>query len=200
MAFETKAFDLTSDEKHAVLGEIRALVLGTGALIAQANKYKSAHNYAEALSTINRALMLATDPDACDPSLAPLATCYLYKGHILLAMQYDKEAYEAYEKAAVTETWNFTDAATSREVAKGLLAQWDKTKAAREKIENPAMRPEDEEFILPISFASIGSVWLMGADGIPLPVTVRPGPVRPTPRPRVHKWRPFKTRRRSLTS
>ncbi|KAF2971347.1 hypothetical protein GQX73_g2206 [Xylaria multiplex] len=200
MAFEIKAFDLTAEEKHAVLGEIRALVLATGALIARANKYKSAHDYAEALSMVNRALMLATDPDACDPSLAPLATSYLYKGHILLAMKYDKEAYEAYEKAAATETWNFTDAATSREVAKGLLAQWDKTKAAREKIESPAMRPEDEEFILPISFSSIGSVWLMGADGIPLPVTVRPGPARPRPRVQVHKWRPFTARRRSRTS
>ncbi|TGJ88505.1 hypothetical protein E0Z10_g257 [Xylaria hypoxylon] len=148
MAFETTAFDLTAEEKHATLGEIRCLVLGTGALIARAKKYKSPHDYAEALSSINRALTLATDADACDPSLAPLATCYLYKGHILLGLKLEKDAHEAYAKAAATETREFTDATAPRDEAKRILRYWDRTKVSKRNEKRPAVQDADARFIL----------------------------------------------------
>ncbi|KAI0418348.1 hypothetical protein F5X98DRAFT_386242 [Xylaria grammica] len=174
MAFQTKAFDLTDEEKHETLGEIRSYVLGTGALIARARRTDCPHLYSEALALINKAIMLATDPDACDPSLAPLATCYLYKGHILLALRYEEDAYDAYEKAANTETREFTDTATSQEQARRILEQ---RSARRRNGEQQEKGADDLRYVLPLPGKGTEgeTVVVCSTDGIALPITLRPG-------------------------
>ncbi|KAI1419771.1 hypothetical protein F5Y12DRAFT_193927 [Xylaria sp. FL1777] len=177
MSFQIKAFDLTPSEKHGVLSQIKSLVLGAGALIARAKKQPmpSPHDYSEALDLINRALHLATDPDACDPLLAPLATCYLYKGHILLALNHVEEAREAYEKAAASRTRQFTDAgASSRDEARRLLEQWDDTLSAAPR-ESPFVPADQGGFV----DGTPGEMFMtVGQDRIALPVICRPGPAR----------------------
>ncbi|KAI0508943.1 hypothetical protein F5B22DRAFT_658734 [Xylaria bambusicola] len=163
------AFDLSPAEKHAVIGQIRSLVLGAGALIARAKKHRnpSPHDFIEALDLVNRALVLATDEDACDPSLAPLATCFLYKGHIHLALGNFQEAHAAYtEAASSSERRRFTDTETSRDEARRLLNNWDDTMKSAQRdsgYESEAGGP-GERFVH------------TAGHGIVLSGTIRPGP------------------------
>ncbi|KAI1313226.1 hypothetical protein F5Y03DRAFT_390243 [Xylaria venustula] len=192
MAFQTKAFDLTTAEKHVALGQIRSLVLGAGALLARANNslVPSSHDYGEALSMINKALFMATDPDACDPLLAPLATCYLYKGHILLALCHVDDARAAYEKAAASESLNITGFAeagiSSRDEAQRLLNEWDDT------LED-AMTLQSKVSVLSNMRGFVagmpGDVTTeLGPDGIRLQVISRPGPAK---RPHLRRVKNF---------
>ncbi|KAI1355858.1 hypothetical protein F5Y01DRAFT_324936 [Xylaria sp. FL0043] len=180
MALHFKAFDLTVCEKFAALRQVRSLVLGAGALIARANAAPepSPHDYTEALTQINKALFIATDPDACDPLLAPLATCYLYKGHILLALNCIEEARAAYRKAATSKTSNFVglrDAGTnSQDEAKRLLRRLDQSgiAASRKKSSASAYRSG-------LVDGRPGALFMdIGPDGIELPITLRPGPAK----------------------
>ncbi|KAK5633578.1 hypothetical protein RRF57_009292 [Xylaria bambusicola] len=170
MTLGITAFDLTPAEKHAAIGQIRSLALGAGALVARAKKQPtpSPHDYTEALDLVDRALILATDADACDASLAPLATCYLYKGHIHLALNDFEEARAAYLQAASSETRRFTDTETSRDEAKRLLDNWDETIKTAQR--DSGYESEDEQ-------PGERFVHTMG-NGIMLPGTVRPGPVK----------------------
>ncbi|KAI0423685.1 hypothetical protein F5Y09DRAFT_354995 [Xylaria sp. FL1042] len=181
MAFQFKAFDLTVSEKYSVLRQIRSLVSGAGALIARAkaSPVPSPHDYSEALNQINKAISIATDQDACDPLLAPLATCYLYKGHILLALNCLQEAREAYKKAAATKTRDFigfTDAgATSQDEAKYLLGQWDDITKSVMPLREYSTSSRQSGLV----DGTPGEVFTdIGPDGIAMPVTRRPGPVK----------------------
>ncbi len=191
MALETKAFDLTAEEKHAALGHIRALVLAAGALLARAKKSPapSPHDYSDALHLLNRALFMATDADACDASLAPLATCHLYKGDILLALNRVAEAREAYEAAATAQTTPpplFTETgAASRDEATCRLAKWDETLRAApwEKLSVPA-----EHGCL--VDGTPGEIYAeAGPDGTVLLATRRPGPAK-SPRAKMAAFNP----------
>ena len=182
MAFQTTAFDLTPAEKHAIIGQIRALTLSAGALIARAKKSAtpSSHDYTEALDMINRALFLATDSDACDPSHPmPLATCYLYKGHIHLALGNIAKARAAYKKAASSHTRRFTDSETSRDEAKRLLECLDDTvktaQAQRGMNANLACESDTKD---QVDGKPGKKATQVGPDGITLPVTLRPGPAK----------------------
>ncbi|KAI0805653.1 hypothetical protein GGR55DRAFT_697770 [Xylaria sp. FL0064] len=180
MAFQFKAFDLTVCEKFATLRQVRSLVLGAGALIARAKACPEPepHDYSEALTQINKALFLATDPDACDPLLAPLATCYLYKGHILLALNQVEDARAAYKKAAASKTSNFvglTDAGTnSQDEAKRLLEKLSRSGIAlgKKSSASKASQSGRVDGRPGVQFMDIGP------DDIELPVTLRPGPAK----------------------
>ncbi|KAI1271809.1 hypothetical protein F5Y07DRAFT_403977 [Xylaria sp. FL0933] len=180
MALHFKAFDLTVCEKFAALRQVRSLVLGAGALIARANAAPepSPHDYSEALTQINKALFIATDPDACDPLLAPLATCYLYKGHILLALNCIEEARAAYKKAAASKTSNFAGlkgaGTNSQDEAKRLLRKLDQsgTTASRKGSSASTFRDGVVDGGSGVQFLDIGP------DGIELPIILRPGPAK----------------------
>ncbi|KAI1165175.1 hypothetical protein F5B18DRAFT_204462 [Nemania serpens] len=121
MSFSTNAFDLTPEDQHVMLGKIKSLLLLTSAAIAQAKLNCSWDDYTEAHRYLEEALVYATDPNACHPTLAPLATCYLYKGHIHLGLGQYVAAFEAYEKAAASETHALTDIPAARDAARQML-------------------------------------------------------------------------------
>jgi hypothetical protein len=192
MSFETQAFDLDPQERHAILSEIKSLLLRTASLLAHAQQHhhhhhpnhsqksKAPHDYAEALSVIDDALTLATDPDACDASLAPLATCHLYKGHVLLGLGRCAEAYDAYTLAAAAPPRALVDAPVARDAARRILA----LRGGGEKTGSPGGRRGagvrgDEHGDGGRVGKKLGLAVLL-AD-MALPVTLRPGPVRRRP-------------------
>ncbi|KAI0968722.1 hypothetical protein F4678DRAFT_196604 [Xylaria arbuscula] len=192
MVFQTNAFNLTPAEKHVALGQIRSLVLGAGALLARANNslVPSSHDYGEALNMINKALFMATDPDACDPSLAPLATCYLYKGHILLALDHVDDARAAYEKAAASESRSpagFAEAGTSsRDEAQRLLDEWEDTLDDAMTLQGKVSVLSNQRGFVAGMPGDVATE--LGPDGIRLQVISRPGPAK---RPRVRRVKNF---------
>ncbi|KAI1751600.1 hypothetical protein F4782DRAFT_531375 [Xylaria castorea] len=183
---EFKAFNLTPEEKHASLVEIKTLLLLAGSRIQRAQSFgASAADWQETLDLVNKALIIAKDPDACDTSLAPLVSCYLYKGHILMALGEETKAYAAYSKAATGEAHALTDLPAVQQAAAHLLELRHKLKEkASMAPQNPSRKP------IPNSNGnddSTGerrdSLFLPSdIDEIPLLVTVFPGPgrVRPT--------------------
>lgn len=125
---------------------------------------------------------MAEDEDACDPALAPLVSCYLYKGHILLALGEEKRAYAAYEKAATGETHALTDFPAVQQAASALLELRNKPK--QKETPPPPQNPPSSK---PrgngaLTGARPDSLFLPSEiDEIPLLVTVRPGPARRCP-------------------
>ncbi|KAI0449433.1 hypothetical protein F5B21DRAFT_494338 [Xylaria acuta] len=180
-AFEIKAFDLTPGEKHESLGEIKALLLLAGSRIQRAKTFGASQaDWVDMLDLVNRALILAKDPDACDSSLAPLVSCYLYKGHILLELGEEKKAYAAYKKAATGKAHALTDFPAVQQAARLLLEFRDKPK----EMENTAAQSPNPNPRGNSGYAGErpDSLFLpSGIDEIPLLVTVRPGPQRRRP-------------------
>ncbi|KAI1199177.1 hypothetical protein F5X97DRAFT_297025 [Nemania serpens] len=132
MSFSTKAFDLTAEDQHVMLGEIKSLLLLANAAILKAKQSGSWDDYDEAHRHLEEAFLYATDPNACDPSLAPLATCYLYKGHIHLGLGQCAAAYEAYEEAAASEAHALTDVPAARDAVKKAMEIRDRAEAEKE--------------------------------------------------------------------
>ncbi|KAI2633953.1 hypothetical protein GGS21DRAFT_120494 [Xylaria nigripes] len=119
--FDFSAFDLTAGERRAVLGEIKAVLLQTGARITRAGKSENSDDeYHDALVQIDDVLALASDPDACDPALAPLATCHYYRGQILFALDRQEEAYHEFNLAASSKPHTPTDAPAIRDATQRL--------------------------------------------------------------------------------
>ncbi|KAI0445081.1 hypothetical protein F4803DRAFT_548492 [Xylaria telfairii] len=177
-AFKTNAFDLTEEEKHVTLGKVKSLLLRTGLGIQRANTFgASPAAWHELLDLVDKAILIAQDEDACDPALAPLVSCYLYKGHILLALGEEKRAYAAYEKAATGEAHALTDFPAVQQAASALLELRNKPKRETPPPQNPpSSNPRASEGQRP------DSLFLpSGIDEIPLLVTVRPGPARKCP-------------------
>ncbi|GAP91400.1 hypothetical protein SAMD00023353_6300440 [Rosellinia necatrix] len=116
-SFDTSAFDLTPEEKHVATGEIKSLLVRATAVLARAKAHRSTPDFAEALALADEALRIALDPDACDQSAAPLATCHLYRGHALRGLRRYAGAREAYEAAAAAEPRTLTDGPAVAEAA-----------------------------------------------------------------------------------
>ncbi|KAJ2990181.1 hypothetical protein NUW58_g3086 [Xylaria curta] len=169
MAFETTAFDLSSEEKHAILGEIKSSIFRIGALLARENKVLSVHDLEEALQRADEAFIWATDSDACDPSLAPLATIFLYRGHILLGLGQQEEAYKEYKKSATSKINALTDVPSARDAARRLVE-------LRNQGENgPATAQEAFHYFMSCDFTGTlrSTARHEGGKGR---VTVKPGP------------------------
>ncbi|KAI1435948.1 hypothetical protein GGR50DRAFT_272405 [Xylaria sp. CBS 124048] len=141
MGFEFPAFDLTLGEKHEILGEIKAILLQMSALIARAENLCSEDDYMAALSQIDHALILSSDRDACDPSLAPLATCHLYRGQILLRLGRRQEACESFNLAVSSETRALTDAPAVRDAAKRILEVEKRRDSESRSAHRPSIPP-----------------------------------------------------------
>ncbi|KAI3316953.1 hypothetical protein HD806DRAFT_551235 [Xylariaceae sp. AK1471] len=209
MVFQTTVFDLTPSERHSILSDIKHLLLRTASLLARAQQHSSSssssspsslHDYAEALSLINSALALATDPDACDSSLAPLATCNLYKGHVLLGLKRYAEAYDAYTLAATAHTRALVDAPVARDAARGMLelrgrmagekrmgCVYEPPRKSLGSFRHGRGRADGEGGGRGDKMGKLGLAFLL-AD-MPLPVTLRPGPVKRKPVVIVRKGR-----------
>ncbi|KAI0143175.1 hypothetical protein GGR57DRAFT_508245 [Xylariaceae sp. FL1272] len=178
-------FDLSKEEKHETLLKINTLLQRTMLLIQCARDHRSKHDFAEALALVTEALTLANDPDACDPELAPLSTCNLYKGHILLALNNYSDAYDAYTAAATARTSALTETPAAKQAAKRALRLRDKVEEAKRK---PSVHTRGSSYS--IGGRTIEMQWdgKLGKFTLPhymadvaLPVTVRPGPVRRRP-------------------
>ncbi|KAI1323728.1 hypothetical protein F5Y16DRAFT_424774 [Xylariaceae sp. FL0255] len=185
------AFSLSAEEKHSVLADINSLLQRTAIQIECARHHRSLHDYAEALNTVNEALTLARDTDACDADLAPLATCNLYKGHILLALNQYADAYDAYTIAATSKTSALMESEAAKEAAKRALRLRDKAAESkrlggvywRKSVFTKAwkgarqigMGKGNVKIVESASSASMGLVYYIA--GVVLPVTIRPGPV-----------------------
>ncbi|KAI8944420.1 hypothetical protein F4801DRAFT_599831 [Xylaria longipes] len=184
-AFEFKAFDLTSGEKHESLGEIKSLLLLAGSRIQRAKTFGASQaDWHDILRLVNQALVIAKDPDACDTSLAPLVSCYLYKGHILLALGQEQKAYDAYEKAATGEAHALTDFPAVQQAARLLLELRNRPRDTGSTA--PRNPPQNSSNPRGGNGGSAverpDSLFLpSGIDEIPLLVTIRPGPGRRRP-------------------
>ncbi|KAI0869438.1 hypothetical protein GGS24DRAFT_512083 [Hypoxylon argillaceum] len=109
MPLTTDTFALTPTERHIILSETKSTLLLASSLLTRAQQTGSRHDYADAHDLVQEALVLLSDPDACDPALAPLATAYLYLGHAHAGLGRYGEAYEAYRRAARAEPRSLTD-------------------------------------------------------------------------------------------
>ncbi|KAI0546682.1 hypothetical protein F4679DRAFT_598488 [Xylaria curta] len=108
--FETNAFDLTPEEKHENLVDVKTMLVIAGSRIQKAKDVGASRNdWLKTLNLVNDALILAEDPDACDPTDAPVITCHLYAGDCLLALNKESRAYSEYEKAATGVPHAFID-------------------------------------------------------------------------------------------
>ncbi|KAI0183601.1 hypothetical protein EV127DRAFT_413958 [Xylaria flabelliformis] len=189
--FETKAFDLTPDEKHETLGDVKSLLLIAGSRIQKAKTLGASRtDWHETLDLVNRALIMAEDPDACDPSLTPLVSCYLYAGHCLLALGEESRAYVAYEKAATGEPHALVDFPSVQLAARHMLEMRGKpiiTKASTEtpsqksESQNPPSNPSPDDNIGSLIERPDSLFLPSGIEEIPLLVSVRPGPQRKRP-------------------
>ncbi|KAI0115561.1 hypothetical protein GGR51DRAFT_576613 [Nemania sp. FL0031] len=176
MSSLSRAFALTDEEKHSILCDIKSLLLRTGSIIERAQQSRLKHDYDEAQSLLNQALLLATDPDACDASQAPLTTCYLYQGHIFIGLGRIAEAFASYTKAANTETRSPTDIPAAGDAARRLLAL-----RGRAEVAARAMREANEEADRRAQAQSTAGgerVMMSGNNGTRLPVTIHRGPER----------------------
>lgn len=152
MSFTTKAFDLTPEDQHVMLGRIQSLLLRTNAAILQAKqKQTDDYYYHEAHRHLEEALVLATDANACDHTRAPLATCYLYKGHVHLGLGQYAAAHEAYSRAAACEPRALSDIPAAQDAARKAVEIRDWVEAEKE---GKNKRP-------PMVRAGSGSVWGM---------------------------------------
>ncbi|KAI0020336.1 hypothetical protein F4780DRAFT_779688 [Xylariomycetidae sp. FL0641] len=107
-------FELTTEEKLSVTEDIHELLLEAVSLL-DSGRQNSVVDYAEALRLVKQALMLATDPDACE--CPPLARCYLIKGFILQDLGKDQEAHDAYRMASEAEPHDIYDEEAVQEAA-----------------------------------------------------------------------------------
>ncbi|KAI8625520.1 hypothetical protein F5Y19DRAFT_479436 [Xylariaceae sp. FL1651] len=193
MAFQTTAFDLSATEKHSILATVKSLLLRATSVHERARRqqHRSRHDHAEALRIIDHALALATDADACDAALAPLATCSLLKGHILLALGRRAEARDAYTVAATAHTSAVTEAPAAQEAARRLLGMRDEAEETNGQSGADAPR---SGVSAPGSWRRIGlGGQLDHEDGLGelglsflladmrLPVAIRPGPAKKGP-------------------
>ncbi|KAI0465946.1 hypothetical protein F4859DRAFT_527667 [Xylaria cf. heliscus] len=179
---ETKAFDLTPNEKDVMLGKVKTLLLLVGSRIQHARESgASTQDWHDTLDLVNKALLIAKDEDACDQSLTPLLLCYLYKGHSLLALGEEEKAYEEYRKAATGKPQALTDFPAVQQAAKLLQERQDKpaekeSTASKNPPADPGSNPSGNS-------GSAGErpdslLLSSGVDEIPLLVTVHPGPER----------------------
>ncbi|KAI1734648.1 hypothetical protein F4680DRAFT_437436 [Xylaria scruposa] len=137
---------------------------------------------------------MAEDPDACDPTLAPIVSCHLYAGHCLMALGEEAQAYMSYEKAATGEPHALVDFPSVQLAARQLLDMRDKPtkKASTEPSQNPSPKSEPQsssqtsdpnpEGNIRSPIERPDSLFLpSGIAEIPLLVSVRPGPQRKRP-------------------
>ncbi|KAI1128648.1 hypothetical protein F5Y10DRAFT_173207 [Nemania abortiva] len=183
MSSLSNAFSLTETEKHVVLGDVKTLILQTGAMITRAQQSESRHDFDEAYGRLKEAIQLASDPDACDVALAPLATCYLYEGHILIGLGRYKDAYRAYEKAARADTHSLTDVPAVKDAARRMLDLRDKAEIASRAVVREHQRQDQEAARRRARTARPGeepaqSFPLVGHSGAVLPATLHRGAER----------------------
>lgn len=108
----SSGFDLSEDERSSVLEDISRLLSRARSILdrgLQRPDRDREARYEECLSLVDRALSTASDPDACDPSVAPLATCHLYRGHTLVMLCRYADAWDAYD--AAVRAWDLRGSA-----------------------------------------------------------------------------------------
>ncbi|KAI0407429.1 hypothetical protein F4802DRAFT_21506 [Xylaria palmicola] len=172
MSFYFSAFNLTPEEKHTSLAEIKTALLQTSGLLQQARREPSPHVYAEAYAEVSQALRLAEDSDACDTSVAPLATCYFYKGEALTGLGLLAEACEAYEKAAVIEPRAWTDIPAARDAVGKLVTLRKLVKIGEAAEKRPSSRTGKGDIVCG---RKDDLVWIRGNDEVLVPVKIRRG-------------------------
>ncbi|KAI1805959.1 hypothetical protein F4811DRAFT_195303 [Daldinia bambusicola] len=79
---------------------VRSLLRTCRALLDNYRKSPSEFDLEDAFFAVQDALIIASDPGVCE--YPPLATCYLYKGHVLWVMKRYQEAQNAYRRASKT--------------------------------------------------------------------------------------------------
>ncbi|KAI1466693.1 uncharacterized protein F4812DRAFT_451650 [Daldinia caldariorum] len=79
---------------------VRSLLRTCRALLDKYRKSPSEFDLDDAFFAVQDALIIASDPGVCE--YPPLATCYLYKGHVLWIMKKYQEAQNAYRRASKT--------------------------------------------------------------------------------------------------
>ncbi|KAI1481753.1 hypothetical protein K445DRAFT_308920 [Daldinia sp. EC12] len=79
---------------------VRSLLRTCRALLDKYRKSPSEFDLDDAFFAVQDALIIASDPGVCE--YPPLATCYLYKGHVLWIMKKHQEAQNAYRLASKT--------------------------------------------------------------------------------------------------
>ncbi|KAI1814519.1 hypothetical protein GGS20DRAFT_548094 [Poronia punctata] len=139
LSSQITAFNLKAEERRSVLDDITHQLAHAKTMLQQAEQHRQHKqpckcneeeiDYEACLSLIDETLYLASDPDACNPSVAvaPLATCNLYRGHALVGLCRYVEAREAYE-SVVTGDPDVAD-----EAQRCLTDELLFTKAKREK-------------------------------------------------------------------
>ncbi|KAI1646734.1 uncharacterized protein F4817DRAFT_122450 [Daldinia loculata] len=93
-------FGITTTEKVKNKDHVNSLLRDCRALLDNYRKSPSEFDLDDALTAVQDALIIASDPDACESP--PVATCYLYKGHVLWIMKRYQEAQNAYRLASKT--------------------------------------------------------------------------------------------------
>ncbi|KAI1660604.1 hypothetical protein F4813DRAFT_400747 [Daldinia decipiens] len=94
------SFGMTTTEKVKNKDHVNSLLQHCRALLHSYRNNPSEFDLDDAFTVVQDALLIASDPDACESP--PLATCYLYKGHALWIMKRYQEAQDAYRLASKT--------------------------------------------------------------------------------------------------
>ncbi|KAI6084096.1 hypothetical protein F4821DRAFT_262282 [Hypoxylon rubiginosum] len=109
------SFGFTEAEKVDNDGHVLSLLSQCSAFLDSYWTNTSTMALDDASFALNQAIVLAEDPDACEcPSLAK---CYLYKGHVLCAMDEFADARSAYLRASRMSSYSPIDGAASKQAA-----------------------------------------------------------------------------------
>ncbi|KAI1770063.1 hypothetical protein F4818DRAFT_278927 [Hypoxylon cercidicola] len=135
------SFSFMEDEKVDNDVHILSLLNQCAACLDNYRSSSSTLDLDDASFALDEALVMAEDPDVCESP--PLARCYLYKGHVLCAMEEYAEARSAYQKAINTPSCNPIDSAASEQAGPLAVQMEQKIRDAKRKggIWSPSDRP-----------------------------------------------------------